>query len=267
VKPVLLKIGGSVLTNKERECTMRKAEIERIAGEIAGARARVVIVHGAGSFGHPQARAHNLGEDPTTRGLIETHAAVMKLNNAFIEALNRAGVGAVGVHPLDCIMVEDGRVKDLDCAVLDSMIEFGLTPVLHGDVVMDSKRGASVISGDQILRELGSRLDVAMVGAGTNVDGMLDEAGRTIAKITPDTLDNISSRRLERHSTKLNMIPDQIHGSVGEDVTGGMKGKVKELLELAEDGVESVIFNAYLDGMVYNFLRGKDVGGTRITLH
>jgi len=246
VKSILLKIGGSVLTDKERECTLRESEIERIAGEIKGARASVVIVHGAGSFGHPQAREHNLGEDPTTRGLIETHRAVMKLNNAFIEALNRADVDAIGVHPLDFIMVEERRVTHLDCRVLESMIEFGLTPVLHGDVVIDSKRGASVISGDQILRELGIRLDVSMVGAGTNVDGVFDETGRTIPK--------------------LNRIPQQIHPSVIEDVTGEMKGKVKELIELAENGVESVIFNASMKRKVYDFLRGKDVGGTQITL-
>ncbi|CAD7776972.1 Isopentenyl phosphate kinase [Candidatus Methanoperedenaceae archaeon GB50] len=251
MKPILLKIGGSVLTDKERECTLRESEIERIAGEIGDSRARLVIIHGAGSFGHPQAKEHRIGEDSTTRGLIETHRAVMKLNNAIIEALNRAGLDAIGVHPLDFIMMRENRVAHLDSAVIEKMIEFGLTPVLHGDVVMDSEKGASVISGDQILRELGSRLEVSRVGAGTNVDGVLDKRGRTIARITPETFNHLSLRQRDEYSSV--------------DVTGEMRGKVKELLELAENGVESLIFNASRDKMVYNFLRGKDVGGTRIT--
>ncbi|CAD7776794.1 Isopentenyl phosphate kinase [Candidatus Methanoperedenaceae archaeon GB37] len=251
MKPILLKIGGSVLTDKERECTLRESEIERIAGEIGDSRARLVIIHGAGSFGHPQAKEHRIREDPTTRGLIETHRAVMKLNNAIIKALNRAGLDAIGVHPLDFIMMRENRVAHLDSAVIEKMIEFGLTPVLHGDVVMDSKKGASVISGDQILRELGSRLEVSRVGAGTNVDGVLDKRGRTIARITPETFNHLSLRQRDEYSSV--------------DVTGEMRGKVKELLELAENGVESLIFNASRDKMVYNFLRGKDVGGTRIT--
>ena len=240
-----------MLTDKERECTLRESEIERIAGEIRDSRARLVIIHGAGSFGHTQAKEHRIGEDSTTRGLIETHRAVMKLNNAIIEALNRAGLDAIGVHPLDFIMMRENRVAHLDSAVIEKMIEFGLTPVLHGDVVMDSEKGASVISGDQILRELGSRLEVSRVGAGTNVDGVLDKRGRTIARITPETFNHLSLRQRDEYSSV--------------DVTGEMMGKVKELLELAENGVESLIFNASRGKMVYNFLRGKDVGGTRIT--
>ncbi len=263
MKPILLKIGGSVLTDKERECTLRESEIERIAGEIGDSRARLVFIHGAGSFGHPQAKEHRIGEDSTTRGLIETHRAVMKLNNAIIKALNRAGLDAIGVHPLDFIMMRENRVAHLDSAVIEKMIEFGLTPVLHGDVVMDSERGASVISGDQILRELGSRLEVSRVGAGTNVDGVLDKRGRTIARITPETFNHLSLRRPGRPSAE----PErrQRDEYSGVDVTGEMMGKVKELIELAENGVESLIFNASRGKMVYNFLRGKDVGGTRIT--
>ena len=240
-----------MLTDKERECTLRESEIERIAGEIGDSRVPLVIIHGAGSFGHPQAKEHRIGEGPTRRGLIETHRAVMKLNNAIIKALNRAGLDAIGVHPLDFIMMRENRVADLDSTVIEKMIEFGLTPVLHGDVVMDSERGASVISGDQILRELGSRLEVSRVGAGTNVDGVLDKRGRTIARITPETFNHLSLRQRDEYSSV--------------DVTGEMRGKVKELIELAENGVESLIFNASRGKMVYNFLRGKDVGGTRIT--
>ena len=38
-------------------------------------------------------------------------------------------------------------------------------------------------------------------------------------------------------------------GSAGVDVTGGMKGKLLELLDLADLGIDSVIFNAAEKGI------------------
>ena len=49
------------------------------------------------------------------------------------------------------------------------------------------------------------------------------------------------------------------------DVTGGMVGKVKELLELAELGVESEIINANEPGVISKVLQGIDVPGTKIS--
>jgi len=55
----------------------------------------------------------------------------------------------------------------------------------------------------------------------------------------------------------------QLGGSNGVDVTGGMRGKIRELLDLADEGVSSVIFNAAKPGMVERILRGER-GGTAL---
>jgi isopentenyl phosphate kinase len=58
---VLLKLGGSVITDKTRPFTARLDVIERLAAEIKNALTdrgddlRLIIGHGAGSFGHEAA--------------------------------------------------------------------------------------------------------------------------------------------------------------------------------------------------------------------
>jgi isopentenyl phosphate kinase len=54
-----------------------------------------------------------------------------------------------------------------------------------------------------------------------------------------------------------------IGASAGVDVTGGMRGKIAELLDLADRGTESVIFNAGREGNIVRALKGERVG-TRI---
>ena len=250
MKPVLLKIGGSVLTDKGRECTFNMQNIRRIAGEIARASVPIVIVHGAGSFGHPQAKKHHIQQNPDTEGLAKTHRAVLELNTVFVETLQEEGVAAIGVHPLNCLLAKRGIVKQWGVEIIKRLVDFGVTPVIHGDVVVDTINGISVISGDQILTYLAKTLDVAVIGAGTTVDGVLDKNGKTIPHITPSNFKDVS---------------DYIGGSTGDDVTGGMRGKVLELLKLAESGIESVIFNANLNNMVFNFLSGEAIPATRIS--
>ena len=48
----VLKIGGSILTDKTRGDAARQDEISRVAQEIAAHPEDLVLVHGAGSFGH-----------------------------------------------------------------------------------------------------------------------------------------------------------------------------------------------------------------------
>ena len=82
---------------------------------------------------------------------------------------------------------------------------------------------------------------------GSNVDGVL-VSGRPLAEMKRDDL-----VRFE----------DEIGTSAGVDVTGGMRGKLLELLELADHGTESVIFHAGKEGNITRALKGERVG-TRI---
>ncbi|MDM7940324.1 MAG: uridylate kinase, partial [Methanothrix sp.] len=66
----VLKIGGSILTDKKRIGAARQREIQRIAEEIAADPEDLVLVHGAGSFGHIPARRYGLPESFNPEGLL-----------------------------------------------------------------------------------------------------------------------------------------------------------------------------------------------------
>ena len=63
IKPIVLKLGGSVITDKNGELAARTEVINRLAEEIALARKEsLIIIHGGGSFGHPTANKHAIKE-------------------------------------------------------------------------------------------------------------------------------------------------------------------------------------------------------------
>lgn len=246
---VILKIGGSVLTEKDSEELARFDDIERIANEIASFKSEsssdIILIHGAGSFGHPQAMKYRLNEEFNAEGAYLTHFSVKKLNSMVLESLNNAGVPSLPVHPLNSCLLENGKIVYFQLEQIKIMLNRGIMPILHGDVVMDRVKGVSVLSGDRIITYLAPLLKASRIGAGSNVDGVLNENGNVMKKITPFSFIN-----MKKH----------IQGSSSTDVTGGMLGKVSELLELADRGISSRIFNASRKGMVSGFLKGEETG-------
>lgn len=251
---IVLKVGGSVLTDKNKSSTPRPAEIIRMAEEISkGRSSKLVLIHGAGSFGHYQAKEYGLKDGLNSRsikGILPTHDAVNSLNNMIIEALTKNGVNALPVHPLSCCTLKDGRIDHMCLEVVERMVAADIVPVLHGDVAMDATRGVDILSGDQLVVYLARELGAKKVGIGTNVDGVYDvNDHKTIREITPATIMSFK---------------DMLSGSSGVDVTGGMYGKIMELIGLAEAGIPSQVFNAEKPENIARFLRNDTVEGTLI---
>jgi isopentenyl phosphate kinase len=161
-------------------------------------------------------------------------AAVIR--NAGVE-----GVDAIGVHPLHVGIADNGRLAGFECRHLETMLRLGMVPVIHGDVVMDLSRGACIVSGDQLVRYLAVALKISRVGLATDVPGVLD-GGAVVPEITRKTVPAL-----------------EIGSSHHTDVTGGMRGKIDELIELADAGVRSDIFHV---SRVVDFLNGSSHGGT-----
>ena len=245
---ILLKLGGSVITDKSGDCVIDQVCLSGIAEAVVRARHDgILIVHGAGSCGHPEAKRYRLDKGATAgnaRGIAITHATVCRLNAEVVAALREQGIEAIGIHPLHAGYAEKGRLIGFEYQQLETMLGLGLVPVIHGDVVMDRFRGACIISGDQLVRFLAKRLAMQRVGLATDVPGVLD-GGAVVPVITP-----VNFRTL------------QIGSSTHTDVTGGMRGKIAELLELAKAGIGSEIFHV---SRIPDFLSGKDCGGTHIT--
>jgi isopentenyl phosphate kinase len=244
---ILLKLGGSIITDKSGPGMIKHEEIARIS-EIIATRDGIsmVIVHGAGSCGHPEAERFRIagGVSRVNReGIYYTHRAVRNLNDCVVGALRKAGAEAVGIHPFSACIADKGRLLSREFPQVERLLGLGIIPVLHGDVVMDMTQGACIISGDQLVRVLSTVLKMDRIGLATDVPGVFGD-GSLIPEITPEGVKKLK-------------IGDSRH----TDVTGGMKGKVDELLALAGMGIPSDIFHVSRIG---DFLDGKPDVGTRV---
>ena len=259
-KPIVLKIGGSVITDKNGELAARTESINRLAEEIAKANVKnLVIVHGGGSFGHPTAQKYGIKDGLKNEnqkvGFAETHHVMTVLNGLVMDALVWHSIPAVSVTPSSCITTETGRIKLFDETVTKSLLEMGFTPVLYGDATLDEKLGFTVLSGDQIVAYLATKFDARRVVLGVDVDGLYDSDPKT--EKNAQLYQQMTLRELKDIKGKLGT-------STTADVTGGMLGKITELIASVEHGIPVAIVNASKPDRVYKALIGEKVEGTII---
>src|SRR5674476_22369 len=111
---ILLKLGGSVITDKKSDCVINSRQLSLLATAISRARPEgMVIVHGAGSCGHPEAKQYHLDKGAMkgqSEGIFVTHRAVSRLNDAVVAALREQSIAAVGVHPLHAAVADNARL-------------------------------------------------------------------------------------------------------------------------------------------------------------
>jgi len=259
-KPTILKIGGSVITDKNGELAARTEVINRLAEEIEKANVKnLIIVHGGGSFGHPTAQKYGikdgLREDAQKVGFAETHHVMTVLNGLVMDSLVWHNIPAVSVTPSSCIVTENGRIKTFEDAVLKMLLNMGFVPVLYGDATLDEKLGFTVLSGDQIVSYLARKFNAGKIVIGVDTDGLYD-ADPKVAK----------NAKLYGHLTlsELEKIKNTLGKSTAADVTGGMVGKIAELIPAIAQGIPVAIVNAAKSNRIYKALMEEAVEGTVI---
>lgn len=258
---IILKLGGSVITKKEaKDPTIDHDNLNRIAEEIGSSSFdKLIIIHGAGSFGHPFARKYFIGssiknEDDLNYkklGFSITQSWVKKLNTIVCESLRENGVLSLSIQPSSFIITKNKRIYSCDLTLIKKYLDLGFVPVIYGDVVLDMDETIKmcVLSGDQIIQYLGENLKPQRVILGSDVDGIYTKN----PKKYPDA---------ELIETVTSCEDLSAEGSLNVDVTGGMKGKLRELLDLAEIGVESEILNACRRGFIKRALGHQKGIGT-----
>jgi isopentenyl phosphate kinase len=253
-KPALVKVGGSLLTDKAREGSFRRAPARRILAEIAKAGLPTVLLHGAGSFGHPQAARAGLegkGESASSPGAVaEVFASLAQLEAQVLDAATRAGLDAMPV-PLHLAVHDEGEsLAGLPVETISSLLEEGYTPVLHGTLVRAEAGTWRILSADRILAELAGELRPRLALFVTDVDGVFEGepgASRLLEKAGPESLAATATSRR----------------AGGTDVTGAMGGKLAHAIAAARHA-PTLILNGGVRGRVLEALRGRPVVGTRI---
>jgi isopentenyl phosphate kinase len=240
----VLKLGGSVITDKSEPERVDDRALATVADAIAAAAVGgLVVVHGGGSFGHHHAARHGVSTTDGThdpRAVDDIHGAMNRLNRAVLDALLARDVPAIPVHPLSLCRRDDGGTLALPAEPVATLLDEEFVPVLHGDLVAHAGAGATVVSGDELVTALASGLDADRVGMCSTVPGVLDDEGDVITRIE-----------------SFEAVADALGASDATDVTGGMAAKVRALLDL---GAPAFVFGP---ADVAAFLAGDDAG-TRI---
>jgi len=271
----LIKLGGSIITDKGRLYSLRGQELDRLAREIAEAvqaemrkgRSRegpgAIIVHGAGSFGHVLAKRHDLAAGYKGQGQLRWVARVQRdvrmLDGCVIEALESAGIAASAIPPGAVLRRTDGAIKRFDSSIFKAYLELGIVPVTFGDVVLDTdaRHRFGILSGDDLMVELARAFFPKRVIFAMDVDGVLDGPLDAGGKVVP-----IVSRVGDVQSTVSNG-----GGPMVADVTRGISGKVARALEISKAlGTRGsvMLINGGAEGRLRDAMMGKAVIGTRI---
>jgi isopentenyl phosphate kinase len=172
-----------------------------------------------------------------------------------MDALIWHEIPAVSIAPSGCFITENGKVKFFDETILKSMQKMNFTPVMYGDVVLDEKMGFTVLSGDALVSWLAIKYKASKIVVGTDTDGLFDS----------DPKLNPSAKAFKKLNLKeLKEIQPKIGKAQGTDITGGMAGKIAELIPAIEAGVKVTITGATKGLSIYRALTDQSVLGTEI---
>jgi isopentenyl phosphate kinase len=257
-----VKLGGSLITDKNIDKGFRPEQAARVAAEVASALSkspdlRLLLGHGSGSFGHIAAKQFGTMQGVKTpeqwRGFAHVATVAAELNHLMAQTLDTAGVPVWRMQPSASALAENGRLLSLTLGPIWAAIEHGLVPLVYGDVALDNTRGGTILSTETIFFYLARHLPVKRVLLLGEVEGVYDPSGATIQRITPKTLP---------------LIEKALGGSAGTDVTGGMETKVRDMVALVEavPGLTIRIMSGTQPGLLEAALLDQATPGTLISV-
>jgi isopentenyl phosphate kinase len=258
---VLLKLGGSLITDKDRPRTPRPDVLTRLADEIAAARAQnpalqLILGHGSGSFGHMAAKKHGTRQGVHSPegwlGFAEVWRDAHALDEVVLNALFNANLPVMAFQPSAAITSSAGQVLRWDLAPIQAALGNGLLPLIYGDVIFDTQMGGTILSTEDLFLHLARQLApkrILLAGLEEGVWADFPRCSQLLERITPASF--AAARQ-------------QIGGSASVDVTGGMLQKVESMLQLAQEipHLEALIFSGLMPGLVQAALLGARPGTT-----
>ncbi len=280
---VFLKLGGSLITDKTRAYTVKRAILADLSAQIVRAlrtqpELRLVLGHGSGSFGHTAAKKYKTregvspsppapppsgerrlpspsgrevgGEGEYWQGFAEVWYQASRLNRYVIQALHRAQVPAMTFSPVASAWSESGRMAQWDLSLIEAALERGIVPVVHGDVIFDRARGGTILSTEDLFEHLARQLHpgrILLAGLEEAVWADFPARRHRVEVLTRESFDKISQG---------------VGEATGADVTGGMRSKVRQMLDLVDEipGLRALIFSGEGAGNLEKALKGENIG-------
>ena len=241
---ILIKLGGSIITNKERPLSPRKKTIENILKQIKKIKEPVIIVHGGGSYGHYWSVRYDMHTKPAKndmRGVAIVKNSMVELNKIILDIAVQNRINAYCLPPTD-FMNGNKPIKNKILTIKD-ISKSGLTPVTFGDALWFGQKKSYILSGDVIMSIIAKTLRPRLSVFVLNVDGVYSDL---------KSKNLIYDFKKEKPKISKNTI----------DVTGGMSRKITEASKISRNGLKVFFVNGNKPKRIIDAVSGKKFEGT-----
>ena len=256
---IFLKLGGSLITDKDTPYTPRIDKLNELALEIkttldSNPGLLLILGHGSGSFGHTAAKKHGTRHGVQTNeqwhGFAEVKFQAAELTRHVIGSLMNAGLPAISIHPSSSMVSDNRKVIHHNTVAIRKALDVHLLPVVHGDVAFDESLGGTILSTEDVFAFLAEQFSPTRILLAGIEAGVWEDFPVRTKLVKQIQLSDYEKMRAG------------IVGSASTDVTGGMKAKVEEMLELVKKnkGLSVQIFSAEEKGFLTRALNGENVG-------
>lgn len=262
-KLIFIKLGGGLITDKNKPRTVKIKTIQKFAKEFKKIIQKnkdiyFILGNGAGSFGHYEAVKYKLPSAINSAkkryGFAVVQESVKTLNKIVVDELLKQKIPAISLHQSSMLVAKGGALKNIFIESIEGFLSLGVVPVIYGDIVYDSNKGSHIFSTEDAFSFLvnklhGKKYKVEKVIYLTTVDGVLDSKKNVLVKITSKTAD----------AFKKNLFKTE-----GFDVTGGMKHKVEQALSSAKQEIKTYITNGAKKSALFSAVFDTNFRGTII---
>ena len=241
---ILIKLGGSIITNKEKPLSARRKTIDNILKQVRKIKEPKIIVHGGGSYGHYWSVKYGMHTKPAKydlKGVSVVKNSMIELNKIILDAAVKNKLDPYSLPPTD--FMNGNRSIKSKILTINDIAKSGLTPITYGDALWYGQKKSYILSGDVIMTTLAKALKPRLSIFALNVDGVYS---------------NMKSKKLiydfrkEKPSISTNKM----------DVTGGMTRKITEAAKMSRSGLKVFFANGNKPQRITDAVSGKKFEGT-----
>ena len=241
---ILIKLGGSIITNKEKPLSARRKTIESVLKQIRKIKEPKIIVHGGGSYGHYWSVKYDMHTKPAKydlKGVSVVKNSMIALNKIILDMAVKNRLNPYSLPPTD--FMSGNRSIKSKILTINDIAKSGLTPITYGDALWYGQKKSYILSGDVIMTALAKVLKPRLSIFALNVDGVYS---------------NMKSKKLiydfkkEKPSISANKM----------DVTGGMTRKITEAVKMSRSGLKVFFANGNKPQRITDAVSGKKFEGT-----
>ena len=241
---ILIKLGGSIVTNKQRPLTPNLPAVNKIASQLRRIREPLVVVHGGGSFGHYWSVKYDMHTKPAKydkRGVSVVKNSMVELNKMILNSFLKYKINPYCLPPTDFMRGSKSDPKKVK--EISKIAHAGLVPISYGDVLWHGKNKFYILSGDRIMSILAKILRPRLVIFVLNVDGVYSNMK------TKKLLREIKGQKLSVSEGKM-------------DVTGGMHRKISEAIVISKMGIKVFFVNGNMPKRIVDAIKERKFEGT-----